>query len=195
MKTLIFITTFLTILACQQSKQRAKDSETSSLLIDDLKYSAYSWYYPTGQWEFYLNYYVHIEKSGHFQLMLRDSIMSKPKYYEGIISDTVRKSIDKIFALDTFKTDYKRYQLGNIAYDGFTYCVDVKKDTSSKKIVFIEYRIPTALKSLSNLLDNLVNTTNATVVDTIEINNYTKELQKYSSASLGPPPQIEIPKK
>jgi hypothetical protein len=194
MKTLIFIATLLTALACQQSKQRTKDAEAPSLAINDLKYSAYSWYYPSGKWEFYLDYFVHIDKMGHFKLMLRDSLMSKPKYYEGFINDTIRNIIDKTFAVDSFKTDYKHPQLQNIVYDGFTYCIDVKKDTSSKKIVFIGYRSPADLKRLSSLLDNIVNTTNATYVDRIDMSDYYKELERFSSTSLGPPPQHVAPK-
>lgn len=185
----------MTVLACQHPKQRTEDVKISSLLTDDLRYSVYAWYYPKGQWEFYLDYYVHIDKRGHFKLMLRDSLTSKSKYYEGDINDTIRNSIDRTFAIDTLKTDYKRSELQNIAYNGFTYCLDVQKDTSRKKIVFISYGSPASLKRLSSLLDNLVNTTNATQVDTIDIINYSEELQRFTSASLGPPPQVVAPKK
>src|SRR5438067_13911059 len=107
MRPLIVIAVLLTALGCQQSNTGTKNDKVSSLLIDDLKYSSYTWYYPSGQWEFYLNYYVHIDKKGHFKLMFRDSLMSKPKYYQGIINDTIRARIDRTFPIDTFTTDHK----------------------------------------------------------------------------------------
>jgi hypothetical protein len=192
MRTFITIAFLIGILGCQQSKQPEKTYQSPSLIVEDLKYTAYSWYYPSGQWEFYLNYFVVIDKSGHFNIMSRDSMMSKPKYYTGFISDTLRNLINNTFLIDTFKTDYKSAALQNIAYDGFTYCFDYKKENEDrKKFVFIQTRSPLLIQKLSVILDRLLSSTKAIEVDTIDIAHYIEGIKEFSSASLGPPP-IEI---
>ena len=191
MSRLFIITSLLTVLACQQS-QPARINEVSISPINDLKYSEYGWYYPTGNWEFYLNYYVHIKENGQFSLMIRDDFMSKPKYYNGFIDDTVRNIISKTFAIDTFKTEYTN--IPNIAYDGFTYCLDIKSDSSHKKIIFYPFNV-VPLRRLSKVLENLVKTSKPVRVDTIYMEAYVKDLQQSSFLELEPPPQIVEPRK
>ena len=179
----------MTVSACQQSKQPLV------LVTEDLKYSAYAWYYTSGYWEFYVDYFISVDKSGHFNLMLRDSIMSKPKYFKGGINDTISNLIDKTFSIDTFKTDYKSNALQNIAYDGFTYCLDYKKiKDNRKRIIFIKRGIPYNIQKLSMLLETVNDNSKPKQVDTINITTYIDELKSYSSVSLGPLPTVEYPK-
>jgi hypothetical protein len=188
MRTFIVILLLIALLACQQSKQSV------SLVIEDLKYSAYSWYYYKGQREFYLDYYVRIQKNGQFNLMLRDSFMSKPRYFTGIINETVRKLIDKTFRVDTFKTDYKSKTLQNEFYDGFTYCVDYRtKNNNQKKIIFIKSGNPNEIRKLSICLDTLIKTTDTKQINTVNLATYIIDLKKFSLSSLGPVPTLVMP--
>ena len=195
MKTFILIALLIGIVACQQRKEPKQTEPSLSLVIADLNYSAYSWYFPTGQWEFYLDYYLHVDKHGKYELMLRDSLR-KPKYYVGIINDTIGKLIDKTFAVDTFKTDYKSNALMNIAYDGYTYCLEYKKDKEKeKKIIFIDYQRPKGIKALTMQLDKVFNSSSkVSQVDTVEMKHYIEQLKKFSSSSLGTVPKLEKPK-
>ncbi len=191
MRTFIAISLLIEIVACQQSEQPKQSKQLISLVTEDLKYSAYSWYYNTRQWEFYLDYYVDIQKNGQFNLMLKDSFMSKPKYFKGIINDTISKLIDKTFSVDTFQTDYKSQTLQNSFYDGLTYCLDYRiKSNNQKKIIFVQSGSPNKINKLSTALDTLVRTPHVKQIDTLELAMYVNELKRFSSASLGPLPKL-----
>lgn len=195
MRTFIAASLLTGLLACQQSEQSKQPKPPISLVTEDLKYSAYSWYYYTGHWEFYLHYYVDIGKNGQFILMLRDSLMSKPRYFNGITNDTISKLIDKTFSVDTFKTNYKSRILENAFYNGFTYCMDYRtKNNSQKKIVFIQSKNINEINKLSICLDTLIKTTNIKQIDTVNLASYIIELKKFSSTSLGPVPKPVMPK-
>ncbi len=174
------------LLACQQPKQ---PEQSLSLLTDDVNYSVYSWYYAPSYWDFYLDYYINIDKSGQFKIMKRDSL-NKTTYYTGVLNDTIGKLIDKAFSVDSFKANYKSDSLQNLAYSGYTYCFDYKKKNHERKwIRFEQSKSPGRLKRLSMVLETLT-TDSATQVDTLEL-PHVEELKKFSAAFLGPLPKLE----
>jgi hypothetical protein len=177
---------------CQQPPERKQKEATISLVTDELNYFVYSWYFPAGQWEFYLDYYVNIDKHGRFKLMLRDSAHN-PTYFTGPVSDTIVKLVDKTFRVDTFKTDYRNDSVEGIAYSGYTYCFDYKtaETKPGKRLLFIQSRSPELLRILSQQLDNVSSNTKATKVDTLDITSSIEEFKKFSATTLGEPPTID----
>lgn len=192
MKKFTIIILLIEILSCQQTDKQQQTKPTTYLVINNLNYFVYAWYYPTGKWEFYLDRYVNVDKNGHFKLMLRDDLQ-KSKYFTGIINDTIAQLIDQTFSSDTFKINYKSDSIQNIAYNGYTYCFDYKieKAKQNKKVQFIQSRSPEPIKTLSIQLENLLLNSNATQVDTLDIATSIEEFEKFSAAFLGEPPKIE----
>jgi hypothetical protein len=184
MKTLLILFLLMALNSCRQPKK------PFSLLTEDIKYTTYAWYHLTGltgPYELYVDHYININKNGHFSMMRRDSLMSKPKYYTGFINDSIANQIQRTFKQDTFKTDYKTEATKNIAYDGLVYRLDYKLEKENrKKIKFIQSDSPTEIVKLSLLFDNLDTLTKVTEVDTISLNGYLEELKKYSPPSLPP---------
>jgi len=190
MRSILITACLITIVACKQTEKYLP------LITDDFNYAAYSWSLSgeSEQWEFYLDYYVNIEKNGHFSLMFRDSFTNKPKYFIGIISDTLGKLIDRTFTTDTFKNNYPDSPQ-NIAYSGLTYCFDYTKQQSNRRtIIFINSKAPIEINKLSMLLNRLIYSGNCNQVDTLYIAPYINELKRSSLTALGPPPTIEKPK-
>lgn len=194
MRILTTIILIIGIVACQQFKHPKKVQSNLTLFTEDFNYTTYSWYFPSGQWEFYVNHFLHIDKNGHFSLMLRDST-SKPRFFKGTINDTIRNLINQTFSVDTFNNDYKSEALQNIAYSGYTFCFDyVKENESRKRIVFIQIRSPKLIETLSTKFDKILQYSKAQQVDTISIASYVRDLKKYSATLLGPAPRLEAPK-
>jgi hypothetical protein len=165
------------ILACQQPEKRDQLHSPLSLVTEDISYSSYAWDYPLGQWGFYLNYFVRINERGDFSLMLRDTA-SKAIYYTGTVNDTIRQLINRTFSVDTFTNDYKSKSLQNIAYSGFTYCLDYKKQNEKRKrIVFIQTRSPEAIRSLSIQLDKILGNTKVKEIDAATLAPHIEELK------------------
>ncbi|MBL7804910.1 MAG: hypothetical protein JNL02_14310 [Saprospiraceae bacterium] len=187
MKSLLFITFSLTLFSCTQRP-------TKALVIENFKYSAYSWHInqEVDTFEFYLAHHIDINKSGHFVLMRHDSFMDTPKYFEGDINDNLFKLIDSTFRSEDFNADYSWKVNDGFLYDGFTYCINYKKTDNNyrKKIQFIPNNSPQQIKTLITLLDNVIfQATKAS--DSINLKDYSEQLKQLYIAESGPLPKLE----
>jgi hypothetical protein len=165
------------------------------LVTDDLKYSAYYWHLneQTNNFEFYLVHYIDIDKEGNYVLMRHDIWSDKPKYFKGLIDDTIRKCIDSTLFNDTFNTDYSYMTNPNFIYDGFTYCLDYTTETSKrKKILFIPHNSPAKINILSTLLDTLIYSSKTEILDTLNITPYAKQMKELAE-KIEPPPKMLPP--
>jgi hypothetical protein len=187
MKPFLILPFVFTAMACKQRHASSDLTNDDSKTI--LKYSVYSWYDSSGQWAFYLHYYMGIKKNGEFDMIFRDSLMNRPKYFIGLINDSIMHQIEQILRIDTFKTDYKHDVLFNMAYDGYTYCLDLIN--KNKKVVFIQDEGPACIKKLSMLLDSACVNSKCREVDTVTASGYIAALKRYAAAQLGQHPKIE----
>jgi len=187
MKFLFFAIICLTCFGCKYSQKK-------TILTNDFKYSAYNWYInPTvGSFEFYLDHYIDIDKTGHYILIRHDNFKDTLKCFAGEINDTIRSLINNIFLIDTFKTDYRK--LGDpIIYDGFEYCFDYQKPKSTPiKILFIPMNAPKKLKNLSLLLDSLIYSATNRSIDTLNFSNYSLELKIFYLSVSDPLPKLKL---
>jgi len=190
MKGLSLIFFSLAFVACNQGKM------TKNLVIEDLKYSAYYMHFneKVDSFEFYLVHYLEIDKNGKFVLMRHDNWMGKPKYFKGAINDTIRQHIDTIFYYDTFKTDYSYDVNKNGTYAGFTYCLDYQQENNfKKKIQFIPGNSPDQIKALITLLDTLVYDIATLQGDSLNLKNYTEQLEELYISKQGRIPKPQKP--
>ena len=184
--SLLFIVFSFTFSACKQNTPLKK------LVTTDFKYSAYYWHFneQVDSFEFYLVHYIRIDEKGNFLLMRHDKCMGKPKYFSGLVNDTIRQYLDTTFYYDNFKTDYSWNINNPFIYDGFTYCVDYKKqDSEMKQIQFIPNNSPTSIKKLSLLLDTLISNASNVSRDTLDLKSYTKQLKQLYITVSGHPPK------
>lgn len=183
------------IVCCNEPRVKQHTQDSYLVVTDDFKYFVYAWYFPKGNWEFYLDHYVNIDKNGKFKAMIRDST-NKSLYYTGTIDNSLTELINKAFRVDKFKSDYKSDRLQNMAYSGFTYCIEYTMANSleGKKLHFIQNRSPALINILSTELDSIIYKSKAHCVDTLDIASPIEEFRKYSAASLGEPPKSERPK-
>jgi hypothetical protein len=189
-KTLIAL--LLILLSCQNSTLKNQERDVEALSTDELRFTTFAWYYPKGKWEFYVHYTLLIDKKGHFDMMMHDTIENRKMFYKGALNDTLLRMINTILLADTFNTDYRKEQLYNIAYSGLTYCLELKKDSINKRTLFIQRNSPSGLNKLGEILNNLINTVDCNKVDTIDFSKYLYDIQKSCIASMGPPPKIII---
>jgi hypothetical protein len=188
-QSLIFILS-LALFSCKQS------NPTKQLVTDDLKYSAYYWHLNehTDSFEFYLVHYINIDKEGNYFLMRHDVWRDKPRYFKGSINDTIRKCIDTTFLKDNFKTDYTYMTNPNFIYDGFTYCLDYKTQHEKRKeILFISPNSPNEIKTISTLLDTLIYSNQSEIIDTLNLDLYTKQLKELAEKVAPPPLKMVLP--
>jgi hypothetical protein len=187
MRRVLILSFFFLITACRQNKQ------SSSLITEDLKYTAYGWHLGADSIEFYVAHYLDIDKDGHYILMRHDTFMDKPKYFTGVIPDTVRKQINATLSDTTLKKVYDFKIPNSVIYDGFNYCFDYKNKNGVKNnIQFIPSQSPTEIKNLSTLLDTLIYSTSKTKTQAFNLDNYKNYLNKISLTH--PPPRREPPK-
>ena len=190
MKLQLLIFFSLAFTACKQNKA------INNLVTENLKYSAYYWHFneKVDSFEFYLVHYLEIDKNGKFVLMRHDDWMGKPKYFQGLINDAIRQQIDTVLYYDTFKTDYSYDLDKNGIYDGYTYCLDYSKDNNfKKKIQFIPNNSPGQVKALSELLDILVYDIAALPADSLNLENYTEQLEELYISKQGRVPKPQKP--
>lgn len=188
MRPLLFITLILTLFAC------GRQNPTGKSLTKRFKYSAFLWHLSpdNDSFNFYLAHYIDIDQDGHFELMRRDSFMSKPKFFKGILPDTIRKLIDTTFAKDSFKTDYKWNVNDGFVYDGFTYRMDVENPDSInlKKIFFIPNKAPSQINRIAIRLDTLIYDIKGKSVDTFDTYLYQEQLKQDYVAKYGQLPKV-----
>ncbi len=122
--------------------------------------------------------------------MRHDEFMDKPKYFEGTLPDSLRKLIDTTFLKNNFKTDYAWSVNDGTIYEGFTYCFDLTKSNTNKKIIFIPRNSPSEMKLLATLLDTVIYSKATIQVDTINIKSYKEELRRNHIAQFGQLPRI-----
>jgi hypothetical protein len=167
----------LSIASCNDVKQ-----STKSLLPTEFKYSAYAWFFneKVDSFDFFLIHYIDIDKNGHFNIMRRDNWNSRPLYFYGSISDTVRKDIDTILKTN-YKSDYTWNVNDGFTYDGYTYTMDFTDDSNKRKLIhYIPNKSPKPITELGILLDTLINTRTGQMLDTLKIDDYTQELKSIS---------------
>jgi hypothetical protein len=117
MRYVLILSLLFLITACRQNNQ------TNSLITEDLKYTAYGWHLGADSIEFYVAHYLDIDKDGQYILMRHDTFMDKPKYFTGVIPDTVRKQINATLGYTTLEKVHD-FKIPNSAiYDGFQYCI------------------------------------------------------------------------
>ncbi len=188
MKPLLFITIISTLVACGQNNSLDK------LGIKKFRYAAFLWHKSpdNDNVNFYLAHYIDIDKDGHFKLMRRDSFMSTPQYFEGTLSNNLRKIIDTPFIKETYKTDYHWNINDNIAYNAFTYAIDFKKadTTQLKRIYFIPNKAPSEINQLASKLDSLIFNTNNKAIDTMDTYSYEEELKRDYIKKYGQLPKV-----
>jgi hypothetical protein len=195
MRSITLLALLLILLSCQNSTLKNQERDVEALSTDELRFTTFAWYYPKGKWEFYVQYTLLIDKKGHFDMMMHDTLENRKMFYKGALNDTILRMINTILVADTFNTDYRKEQLYNIAYSGLTYCLELKKDSINKRIIFIQRNSPSDLKILSDMLINLINTVDCNRVDTIDFSKYLYDIQESCITSMGPPPKIIISEK
>ncbi len=187
MKPVLILSFLFLITACRQN------TPTNSLITEDLKYTAYGWHLGADSIEFYVAHYLDIDKEGHYVLMRHDTFMDKPKYFAGIIPNTVFKQIKATLSDTTLKNVYDFKTPNSVIYDGFNYCIDYKSKNGFKKIIqFIPSQSPMQIQNLSTLLDTLIYSTSKTPTQAFNFDNYKNYLNKISLTH--PPPRREPPK-
>jgi hypothetical protein len=188
MRPVLFIIFILSLVAC------GRHSPADKSLIKEFKYSAFLWHLSpdNDSFNFYLAHYIDVNKDGHFKLMRRDSFMSKPHFFEGILSDTLRRLIDTTFVKGSFKTDYNWNVNDGLVYDGFTYCMDVEKPDSinPKKVFFIPNKAPSEINQLATKLDTLIYNIKGKRVDTFNTNLYQEQLKQDYVTEYGQLPKV-----
>jgi hypothetical protein len=187
MRPFLFISLALTFTGCTRQKA------TDTLVTDNLKYSAYYWHLNqnTDSFQFYLAHYLDIDKNGNFKIMRHDEFMDKPKYFEGTLTDTIQKLIDTTFLYENYKTDYAWNVNDGTTYDGFTYCFDITKNDTNKKVLFIPRNSPVQIKSLSALLDTIIYNRATKRSDDMNLKPYENVLSRYHIAMFGQLPKIQ----
>jgi hypothetical protein len=160
--------------ACNQHKSPRK------LSVLDIKYSGYRWHFnPTlNKFEFYLDHYIDIDEYGHFVFMNQ---WRSPKYFSGNINDVIWKQIDSL-TIKKYNRNYN-FKPGNIIYDGLTYCIDYKRQDSSRTMIrYIPEYCPNDIRLLSSLLDSLIDTDSLHSIELLDVKTYTDELATFDTS-------------
>ena len=182
MRPLLFIALILFFATCRQK------TSMQNLAIEKLKYSAFYWTYndSANSREFYLDHYIEIDKEGKYKLMRQDEWKSKPKYFNGVITHTLRMLMDSILFDKVYNSNYSINVDSPVMYHGLTYCFDYTN--TSKKILFIPPYSPHQFKILGGILDTFIMRANVTSTDTLLLDYYKSVLAKLDSPNLPPLP-------
>jgi hypothetical protein len=193
MKYLIFIVALSSTVACQQLQRPQDIGDNRLLYVYDLKFSAYRWLYDTQQWVCYLPYYLTIDKKGHFQVLIKDSLSNQNQFYEGNINDSTRLLLDSLLnqKLDLLLTNDST--ISNLTYDGLTYRIDFQIGTSTKQVVFKSYQLQNDLQTIMSTLYNVAKAPNIKRIDTIDVADYVQNLKISDSTILKQIPRLEPP--
>lgn len=181
----------MTLFSCKHTRQSEK-----KLHGTELKYSAYGWFFDNkvDSFDFVLVHYIDIDKNGHFNIFRRDDWKGKPSYFTGYINDTIRDLIDTVLNAHNYKSDYTWNVDDGFIYDGYTYTLDYKDFSNTRKLIhYIPNKSPESITKLGLLLDTLVYEKAAKKIDTLNIDNYMQELMSISWA-MATPPKIHIEK-
>jgi hypothetical protein len=145
--------------------------------------------------EFSLRTYIHIDSSGRYKLIRRNTLHDNPQYFGGTLSDSVREVIDSILLANRYFPEIRKDGMPDtplLVYDGFTYLLDYKlegKDRSKIQYINSSSRTPENILFLTSLLDTLIYKTPANKIDSFSIGSYIDTLKKISSYNLPPPPK------
>jgi hypothetical protein len=195
MKIFYFSCIVILLVSCSD-----KNNERS-LVTNNLKYSAYSWHFNPDKdsFEIYLAQYMNIEKDGKYSLMRHDVFMDSPKYFEGVLTDSIRVQIDSTLTT-AFDSIYSYTSDSPIIYDGFSYVFDYQMQGSKRKIVhFIPQYSPEQIRKLSTVLDSVIYSKIGKRIDSFSIEDYKSDIRKnIEQLGIRPPkrvaPNVEIKK-
>jgi hypothetical protein len=190
MKIRPYIYLLLLIGACGYQPAPKKTATT------DLKYATYTRHLsPTSaQWDFHLADYLHIDSTGHFELIRHDTFLTKHTYFRGVLTDSTRQIIDSLLFANKYFPGLNRAGILDalpLTYDGFTYLLDYKMvDKAQTKIQYLNTSsvIPQNLQHLTDWLDTIISKTAVTQIDSFSIGYYEDTLKMISSKDVPPPP-------
>ena len=182
---------FFIISFCAFSCQQTSKNDYSNLIVDNIQYSAYRWRTNSNtlEQEFFLAYYININKDGSYKGM-NHNIPNEPAiYFKGTLDryDWVCQLLDSlsIVVLDTL---YISPELR--IYDGNTFALDFNKEQTRHKIDFLQLDAPTFLKSLSYKLDLLALYSKNEIMP-FNLSIYEEELKKRSLKITGELPKVQ----
>lgn len=195
MKIRPYLCLFLLIGACSYPPAPKK------IVTTDLKYATYTWYLSPNreQWDFHLADYLHVDSTGHFELIRHDTFLARHTYFKGTLNDSTRQIIDSLLLANKFSPGLSTAGISDtvfLVYDGFTYLLDYKMiDKAQTKIQYFNSSsvIPQNIQYLTDWLDTLISRTAATQTDSFSMGPYLDTLKMISSKDV-PPPPIKTPK-
>ena len=180
---------------------RGHTLESKNFLNADLKYSSYLWHLNQDMTdlEFSLFSYIHIDSSGHYELIRHTTLHDNPQYFAGTLTDSVRKIIDSILYRNKYLPEIRKDGLPDtplLVYDGFTYLLDYKingKERTKVQYINSSLRTPDNILFLTSLLDTIIFKRQANKIDSFSIGSYIDTLKKISPYNLPPPPKPPRP--
>lgn len=178
------MTRAFTILFLLISLTSCKNTKSDKAI--EFQYSAYSFHpnYEKEAYEFYLAYYLKVDKKGNFKLSRHAAFMDNPQYFEGVIDNEFKHTLDSIIVQINDSMPIIISDTPLILYDGFKYCLDYEIDkNNNQKIQYIENKgkCPESLLWLTRLIDAWILNTKKTEIDSFSLNSYIDTLKKISA--------------
>ncbi|MDX2282176.1 MAG: hypothetical protein NW218_21485 [Saprospiraceae bacterium] len=166
------------------------------IVTTDLKYATYVWYLSPNkeQWDFHLADYLHVDSTGHFELIRHDTFLTRHTYFKGVLTDSIRQIVDSLLLANKFFPGLSTAGIFDtvfLVYDGFTYLLDYKMiDKAQTKIQYFNSSsvIPQNIQYLTDWLNTLISGTAATQTDSFSMGTYLDTLKMISSKDVPPPP-------
>jgi hypothetical protein len=178
----ILLTTLLMISCGSQVKPRTLYWSGTSMIRQNDSLSNYS---------LYIGYYIEISDTGDANLMTRKMFQDTMLFYKIVLSESTKDRIlklamDKSSCIEEKKDSDKWY-----IYDGFTYNLRIKSDTTDRNISFIRPRGNRVQKELVLVMDSIWTQHKIKAKTFFDLTEYRKNTEKEFFKNNAPPPLLK----